>query len=799
MLFAVTKLGEVATLAAGESEEVALRWSHPWTPWATAVVMVAVAIYIGFLYHRERSTGGRVSKVLLGTIRVGLFALVMFMLYRLVIESFRTELPDLVIAIDESQSMTIEDQYDDQLASRIGEQLDKNGLNSNTRLNLTKSLLLDDDRQLLRSLAKNHRLRLFRMGSSARPFEQQELPSEETIRDLKAELPSSRLGQSLRDIFAAQRGRPTAGIVFITDGIVTSGPSIGDVASLARQREFRLYPIGVGDSRPAQDLQLTDLLVSDTVFVGDLVTADFKILATGYPDSELELRLLSQKDSRLLASKQITSPTDSVSFSERLSFRADEKGDHEIVVEIVPHADELQTENNSLSRTIHVRDDSIRVLLVQFDPSWEFRALKNLLSRQLKPAAAGEDLGAKAFEVVSILQDADPEYADTDATAERALPISREELFRYDVIVFGDVDPALLSKSAIDDISAFVSQRGGGLIVISGPKFTPHRYEKTALAGLLPVRLETLTAADPAQPIIDSWPAQLSALGRSSGHLQLADDASENERLWQSLPQLRWLLAAEDWKPAARTFIEHPTRKDSRGRNLPVVAMQYVGRGKVLFHATDELWRWQATDEGRAYSRYWIQSLRLLSRAKLLGASRGVELTTDGTRYKLGESVQLRARFLDERLAPTRNDGVTVTVDRQGGRRRQITLQRMGSRDLFEATVADLTEGAYSAWLSTPLVEGDTRVQQFQVVAPPGESTETVMDEQALREAAEKSGGKYFSWDEAADLADHLPAAKQVRVEVLDQVPLWNAHWLAGLFIVLIVTEWLLRKRWGML
>jgi hypothetical protein len=39
----------------------------------------------------------------------------------------------------------------------------------------------------------------------------------------------------------------------------------------------------------------------------------------------------------------------------------------------------------------------------------------------------------------------------------------------------------------------------------------------------------------------------------------------------------------------------------------------------------------------------------------------------------------------------------------------------------------------------------------------------------------------------------------QVRIESLPPVPIWNSSLLAGLSVVLIATEWLLRKRSGLL
>src|SRR5690606_38381559 len=110
------------------------------------------------------------------------------------------------------------------------------------------------------------------------------------------------------------------------------------------------------------------------------------------------------------------------------------------VVEVEPLAGEANTGNNRQTATVRVQDEAIRVLLVQAYPNYKYRYLKNLLERELndKPAADGE-LGFRA-----VLQEADPKYEQFDKAALRDFPVRREELFKYDVIIFGDVNPTFL-------------------------------------------------------------------------------------------------------------------------------------------------------------------------------------------------------------------------------------------------------------------------------------------------------------------------------------------------------------------
>ena len=59
-------------------------------------------------------------------------------------------------------------------------------------------------------------------------------------------------------------------------------------------------------------------------------------------------------------------------------------GQFEFVVEAEPQPGELHTENNRLTRTVEVRKEKIRVLLVQAYPSFEFRYLRNCSSATIR-------------------------------------------------------------------------------------------------------------------------------------------------------------------------------------------------------------------------------------------------------------------------------------------------------------------------------------------------------------------------------------------------------------------------------
>ncbi len=710
----------------GQGLEVNYVHSWPWPPWLTLLFLIAAGVYVVAIYLHEPGRVSRPIRLGMALLRLTLVGLLLTMMYGWMRDRYRTDLPDVILVVDDSQSMGIVDRYETRaLNERLVRRVEALGLDQTTRLAIAKTLLLENDAQWLRSLSDRYNVKLFQVGATARSLPGDEASRGEALRGMQASQSSSRLGAGLRDILESQRGRPTAAVIFFTDGVTTEGRSLGEMAQYARRKSVPLFLIGLGDENPPRDVRLADLLVDDVVFAGDLVNFDFKVSGSGFAEEEVRVRLKQHDGVDVLSELTVRLAGDGTQQAVRLSHRPEVEGEFEYDVEIEPLNAEANIANNRLSRIVRVRDETIRVLFVQDYPSFEFRFLKNLLQRSVR----GES-GEQAIQLTTVLQDADLEYSALDETAQRVFPVSRDELYAYDVVLFGDVNPSYLSRPVMDNLADFAIQRGGGIVFIAGPRFTPLAYRGTPLEDLLPVDLDTASLPDPAALIDESFVVAPTQLGMISPQMQLADSAAASLDVWRRLPALRWLLKTPDTKLGVRVLAERPAGATSGSQRLPVVCLQFVGAGKVIFHGTDESYRWSRfTGSDEYYERYWLQTIRYLSRSKLLGASRAAEMPSDRNSYSQGEGVPLRVRFLDERVAPASDDGVVVVVERDGGRRQRVKLRRdVARRGVFEGTASNLEVGNYRVWLAAPLLDGQAPARRFAIVPPPGEQARLEMD-----------------------------------------------------------------------
>lgn len=768
-----------------------LRTAPPW-PWGVTVVLfVAAALLIYWLYLRGATSTPRRWRIVLAALRLTLVAVIGFMCYRAELYPYRVDLPDLVVLLDNSTSMSLTDRVEQGGAAAT--QAPDSPADTASRLARATDLLLASNARLLRDWRSRYRVQLHTLDGQPLSVDEDVRPAVESLRRLRPTVPASRLGTAVQGVLEAQRGRSTAAIVLLTDGNTTEGPSIAEAAAAATARRIPLFTVGVGRRELPPDVALQDLLVDRVVFVDDVVTFDVAVAASGLAGKTVRLTLTREGDSSELASETLSLPADQSVRRVRLLHRPQAAGRETYVVQAEVLTEETRADNNSVRADVQVRDDSIRVLLVQSVPSFEYRYLKSLLGRQQRGESTEH---GPIVQLTSVLQEADPEYAESDSSERTSFPPNRQELLNYDVLLWGDVNAALLGRSALQDVADYVREDGRGIVLIAGPSFVPGAYANTPLEDLLPFRLADLPMAIPSPA---ECRLQLTPLGLSAPHMQLATSTEENLKLWNDLPPVRWFLPIRRVRPGVRVLATCAGDAPGQENPQPLISLHYAGSGKVLFHAMDETYRWRFRQGDSSFGRYWLQTVRWLSRAKL-AEDRAAELQVEHDHYDVGDPIRLRATFWDEGLAPDDDQGVTVVLQRaEGDWQQRVTMARQqAERGKFEALLPHLDAGNYRAWIASPVLAGELPACDFSVSSGNPELKHLTIDEPDLQQAAKLSGGRYYTLEKCSRLTASLPPGRAVRVESLAPIPIWNSSITAALCVALLVAEWLLRRRLGM-
>jgi len=779
---------------AGEAIVPTIRFEQTWPQWVTLLVVLGSAALIVWLYRRE-SGASLPYRLALASLRVFLVLLAVFMLSEAVLLVERTGLPYFVVMVDDSASQQVADQYEDPKAKAAADALAKaSGRPETTRFAVGEGYLTGDGGRVLRELQKQNKVRLYLTSGSPRLLSEIDKPEDlsPSLDKLKKVEPTggqTRLGASLRQVLTELRGAPPSAVLLLSDGQTTDGESLAKAAELAARKGVPVFPLGLGSPQPARDLELTELLVDDVVFVDDLVRFQAKLLARGFEGEDVTVRLRERppgttdpSGGREIASVRVKAPANGQPQKVELQHRPRQTGEVVYTLEIEPKPRELQADNNRIERGVNVRKEKVKVLLVDSEPRYEYRYLKNYLERE------------ETIDLNVVLLSSDPEYSDQDRSALPTFPASKDDLFAYDVVLFGDTDPSFLSASQMQNLAEFVTEKGGGILFVAGEAFNPLTYKGTPLEILLPIELAEARNPNAAGGSVAPFRPELTAEGRTNPIFRFGDDEAQSAQIWQSLPELFWLMEAPRKKPAALVLAEHPTLPGSDGK-LPVFLYQFVGSGKSMFNAVDDTWRWRFRVGDRFFGRFWIQTIRFLARSKLVGQKQA-ELTTDRRRYQRNQPIQVRVRFPNPAIAPSTGE-VVVQVEKKGQGPRKLTLKASPTaRNIFEGALPQAAEGDYEIrLLPPPTLAGAIPTASFRVDAPASELEHVQMNEPELRRVAELTGGKFYTPVTVSSLLNDLPKAQKVPLDTDPPVPLWNTWPVLALFLTVLTAEWLLRKR----
>lgn len=613
----------------------------------------------------------------------------------------------------------------------------------------------------------------------------------------------------------------TAGILLFTDGRHNAAEPVEPIARKLGVAHVPIYPVVFGGNRhPPTDAALAAIDAPDSVSTNDRVSFNLELKLDGLAGTNVTVTLYD--GAMPVASNTVTPDAPAFRKTMLLSDVPRTNGLHAYRVAVQSFASEVNVSNNVRHLPVLVSSDAIKVLLVDGYPRWEFRYLKNLFMERDRSVRL-QYLLFHPDEVKGITN-RPPRYAcaTPDQTeSEATLPPENEaEWMKFDVIILGDVSPAELGPGAQDILRRYVTNRGGTLIVIAGSRHMPHAYANSPLADILPV-----TVRPSSRPILkapeDAFRLSLTAQGRDTVLMKLADDAAGNRAAWHSLPELHWRHGSLVAKPGASVLAyavphepgqaDRPARLPEADRLLqqqqvereaPLIVTHQAGYGSVLMFGFDHSWRLRYRKGDAYHHKLWGQVLRWATADRIASGTAPVRIGTVQPRYTTGNPVRIVARLATPQFMPVVNAAPHATLwrDNQRVTRRKL-VYRPESPGLYVTDVGTLPEGHYRVELETDGIpaladpSAPPASADFSVTAErESETVELAADRGLLNGVATLTGGKVLEPFELETVAERLGPPRVTRAE-RRQVDLWNAWpWLLAI-IALLTLEWILRKR----
>ena len=776
---------------------------------------VAGALLVLGVYRREgRSTFAR---VLLGTMRAALVALVIFVLNNPILTRTKMLVEPSVVAVlvDDSLSMMVRDVHAN--ASAPGP----------TRLEAAVDLLTGEDQALIRRLQQVHSLHFYSFDRNARQIGAAPLAAArdkkspasqpaganaaliETLQKLKPQGTSTQVIPSVLTVLDDLQGQRLAGVVILTDGRDTPTSPLAEAYKALANYGVKIYPVAVGSDQAPKNIEVQSVGMQDSAFKDDIVNVKVMLRATGYePGHPVKLKLTDKKTGVALRDpdgkpvEKIVAVADDKPMEQELLFKPDQIGPLDVRVEAEKQPGEVDEQDNIRTAQISVLDARITVLFVEGYPRWEYRYIKNEMIRD------------KTVNLSCILLSADPtfaqEHSDLKSRGESEkfkyfpfsqFPTSMEQLMECDVVLFGDVDPRQLADAQLQMISDFVSKKGGGFGMIAGPQWSPAAYRNSPIEAILPVNALRTEAGWPTEAVSEGFRPVLTKDGQNSSIFRFFTDRAQNDRyIKEQLQPLFWYCRGITAKPGVGDVLaEHPTDLGPDGRKAPLLVTGRFGAGRTLFSAIDDSWRWRFYTGESVFDTYWVQQLRYLARGKKLG-QREMTFTADRSTYELGNQVRVGLRVLNPALLQQLPAEIPVQVKDDAGQTvaSQKLQREAGQPDYYTASFAADRVGHYTLALPPTISNAGRLDLPVEVIVPRLELADPQVDRVLLSRVASDTAGQAVSLEEARAKLPELIQSAARTIPLIFRTPIWDKPIVMLLFVLLLTAEWVLRKVYGL-
>ena len=744
-------------------------YSLPW--WLAIVLAAGIAAAALAEYRRPLSPLSRLQRTALIVLRGAVLAVVVLFLFRPIVVLPPAANRDAIVPVlvDVSRSMRLADADGQPRAARAAAIVTT---------------------QVLPALASQFQPELFGVGDGL----VQLAPDR-----LNADAPRTDLTGALAAVRERYRGQRVAGIVLLSDGGDT-GPAGGGRPAWSSASDGEgsgggppVFTIGIGSPDGVRDREVAGITAGDPRLDHASVDLHVTAISSGFGRTPFQVRVLA--NGRLLDTRRVVPPADGSPIDEVFTVLPDPVNPTVYAAEIPADSAELAVENNTRSVLVRPAGRKRRVLIVEGAPGFEHSFLRRALTA---------DPGLEVDSVTRKGRNADNKdtffvqaSAGRSAALTAGFPAARQDLFAYDALVIANVEGDYFTSPQLALAADFVSERGGGLLVMGGRSFAKRGLSGTALEEALPVELNDRRGGLVRTSLTSGAPAHnkltLTREGETHPIMRIAATVDENRKIWSSLPPLASTAAIGGPRPGASVLA---LTTAPGGGVYPVVAVQRYGQGRSMIFGGEASWRWKmmVSSTDRAHEFFWRQAVRWLATP----APDPVAIAApDGAEPGDAISVDVDAR--DASFTPVSDAAVDATLTAPGGESQPLKLRHGDAAGRFTAAVRPDRAGLYR--IHADARKGSTAIgsadQWMLVGATDREFVDPRLNESLLRRLARTSGGRYARASEAGNIPAWLRAAAPLAAAP-ERHDLWHEPWALLLVIMLLSGEWILRRLWGL-
>jgi len=572
-----------------------------------------------------------------------------------------------------------------------------------------------------------------------------------------------------------------AAVVLASDGDWNSGGSPSAAATRLRLNETPVFSVPAGSAEALPDVELASFEVPVFAVAGKPLRIPFTLRSSLPRDETVTVEMLAPAGE--VVTRQVVIPAMG-EIQDSILWRPPSAGDAELKLTLPRVGTERYMNNNEQIATLDVREEQLRVLIIESFPRWEYRYLRNALERD-----PGVEVNCLLFQPGSDSVGGGRGYLD-------GFP-DDAGLSEYDVVFLGDVGLSSdqLGQADIDALKKLVRDQASGIVFLPGLRGFQTSLLEGPLGELVPVVL------DPQQP--GGWGTPqvgkfvLTQAGRRSLLTKLEDSDEASAQTWSSLPGFHWYASALRAKAGTEVLANHGTRSTQFGR-VPLIVTRTFGSGKVLFMGADGAWRWRKGVEDKYHYRFWGQVVRWMAYQRNMSSGDKMRLFYTPDRPRSGEAISLNANVMSATGEPLREGNVIAEISAPSGALSSIRLSPAGEEawGLFTGLFIPDEAGDHSVRLVCA-ESGAPLVTEIPVIGTTLEKRGQPARVDVLTEISQLTRGEILESKSASEIVAAVSLIPDPEPENR-RLPIWG-HWAwATLLLLLLAIFWIGRKFAGM-
>jgi uncharacterized membrane protein len=727
--------------------------------WLVAAGLLGAAAVASYTIARAKSTV--VDRGIMAGLRVALFALLVFCLLQpaLMLSTVVPQQNFVGVLIDDSRSMLL---------------TDESGI---PRTSFLQDAFTPDESELITALSDRFVLRFFRFSDVASRID--------GPRDLTFDGTHTDLGAALDAAREELAGVPLSGLIMITDGAHNSARPLTEALVPLQAAGVPVFTVGLGEDVISPDIEMGRVEMPRSVLEGSALVVDVVVTQVGL--GRRTVPIIVEDDLRILAEETVDLGPDGEPVVARISLKLEGEGPRRIHFRIPPQSGERVERNNARTVQIEVRGEREKILYLEGEPRFQLKFMRR---------AVADD---ENIQLVILQRTAEGKFLRLEITDSTELqfgfPASREELYHYRSLIIGSVEASFFAHDQLQMIADFVSERGGGLLMLGGrSSFAEGGWAGTPVEEVMPVVLGEPAGGEEgffAEIVVSPTPA-----GLAHAAVQLGEDGEGVSERWDSLPPVTIVNPISEVRPGATTLLT------GTSRDLPddqiVLAFQRYGRGKSIAMTVQDSWLWQMIPplEDQSHEIFWKQVLRWL----IDGVPESVEVVMDKEQVEPGESVRIIATVGDSTYIEVNDANVTARITSPSGLIEELPVDWTVGRDgeyVVEFRPSEL--GEYEVEITAER-DGNTLGSArtyLHTAASDEEYFGANRHTQTLRRIADETGGQFYTPDDIGTLPDDIRITG-AGVTLVEQLALWDMPFLFFLMLALMGAEWGFRRSRGL-